>query len=99
MPLQNVSGKLAHLRVSDSETAQPYGPQGDTLTTQVVITLQGSDKYFGFELRPGPHLPSRLAMLATLRDAYVNDLTVGLAYNVQDGKKAGTIIRVDLERA
>lgn len=98
MPFQGVSGKLKHLRVSDSGTAQPYGPPGDTLTTQVVITLEGSDRYFGFELRPGPHLPSRLAMLATLRDAYVNNLTVGLGYNFQDGKKAGTIIRVDLER-
>lgn len=96
--LAGISGKIKHLRVGDSAYNQPFGPPGDTLGTQVVVELQGSDKYFGFEVKPGPHLPSRLAMLAILREAYIGDLTVGLGYLVEEGKKACTIIRVDIVR-
>ena len=99
MGTSGISGKIKHLRVCDSAYNQPFGPPGDSLTTQVVVVLDGSNKYFGFDVKPGPQLPSRLAMLATLRDAYVNDLTVGFLYTFQDGKNASTILRVDLERA
>jgi hypothetical protein len=95
---RGISGKIKHLRVNDSASNPTYGPSGDTLDTEVVVVVDSSDEYFGFDIKPGPDLPSRISMLSIIREAYLNNLTIGLGYYIEDGKKAGTIVRVDLER-
>ena len=98
MSTAGISGQIHHLRISDSGAAPSYGPPDDRLTTEVVVVLEGSDRYFGFELQPGPNLPSRLAMLAAVRNAFFNGHEIGFLYSFEDGKKASRILRLDLER-
>lgn len=90
-------GKVSHLRVGVQEGAG-WGPPADFIGTPVVVRLFGDEGYYGFELRPGPDLPASLAMLTTLRDAFMNDLEVGFLCKVEEGKRAGRIVRVDLAR-
>ncbi len=91
------TGKIKWMRINDSAFSQPYGAPGDQLDTQVVVVLDThSDMGFGFDIKGNdPNLPSRLCMLACLRDAYLNKLTVGLGYDIEEGKKMGLIRRVD----
>jgi hypothetical protein len=98
MSTGGVSGNIKHLRISDSGVGQAFGPAGDTLATEVVVVLEGSDRFFGFEIKPGPNMPPRLAMLSAIREAFFNDCKVGFKYEFQAGKKASTILWVDLER-
>ena len=100
MPFRGFSGKIKHLRVSDSDHADIWGPPGDQLVTQVVVVLDTHlDLAFGFEIKGNdPNVPSRLAMLSTLRDVYIHDLTVGFGCDIEDGKHGGIIKRIDLER-
>ena len=98
MSLVGVKGTIKHLRINDSAYNQPYGPPNDAISTQVIVEIAGSDKYLGLEIRPGPQLPSRLAMLAVLRDAFIHNLSIGLAYEAVPGKLSGMIMRIDLER-
>jgi len=95
---QGKSGKIRHLRVTDM-TAGGFGPEDDRLHTEVVVVLDELDQAaaYGFELKAAdPHLPSRLAMLSVLREAYVAGRTVGLAYYIEEGKHKGRLVRVDI---
>ena len=95
MVFTGTTGKINFLRVS--EQGNIYGAPGDQLDTEVVVKLDSApDLAFGFELRPSDqNLPSNLSMLSILRDAYIHQLTVGLAYDIESGKKQGHLCRVE----
>lgn len=88
-------GKLRFVRVNDLN--QVYGPPNDAIHTEVTVALMNSDEGYGFALRhDDPNLPARLAMLTTLRDAYMHGKDVGLAVDLPPGKKNGHLRRVQL---
>ena len=93
------TGKISHLRVNDLNNI--WGSGNDKLTTEVIVQLdtEPKDEAYGFELRTDdPNLPSRLAMLSVLRDAYVNKLTISLGFEIDAGKKCGHLKRIDLSK-
>jgi hypothetical protein len=91
------SGKLTLLRVHDVGTK--YGPPTDQIDVEVVIKLSSAaDKAFGFQLRDDNGGPVHDGMLALLRDAWTHDWTVTIDYDVDTGKKNGTVVRVWLTR-
>jgi hypothetical protein len=96
MAFKGANGHLRFLRVND--LGQGWGPPNDAIHTEVTTGLDTvPDMAFGMEIRDGdPNLPSRLAMLAVLRDAYVHKLPVGIAYDIVEGKKNGILRRVQL---
>ncbi len=97
MTLRGAKGQIRFLRVND--LGHVYGPANDAIHTEVVVGLDTApDLAVGMELRDGdPNLPSRLAMLSILRDAYLHKHTVGIAFNIADGKKNGILRRVELD--
>lgn len=93
------TGKVTFLRVCDTNSL--WGPPGDQIGSQVIVRLNTApDEAYGFELIPDDYdLPSRLAMLAMLRDAYINDITVSLDCDIDVGKKNGHLRRVNLDKS
>lgn len=89
-----LTGKIKTLRVND--LGHVWGPPQDAIRTEVGVVLDSApDRGFGFELRQGDaNLPSRLGMLSVLREAYLRGQTVGLLADVPEGKKNGTLRRV-----
>lgn len=96
MVFQSSSGKIVMLRVND--LGHVWGPPDDAIYTEVVVKLDSApDSGFGFELRSGDdNLPSRLAMLSVLKDAYFNQVPISLSYDIVEGKKNGHLRRVSL---
>jgi len=96
MPLIGMKGQISFLRVGDPTNV--WGQADDSLRTEVVAKLDvNPDIAFGFDLEQGdPALPSRLAMLSVLRDAYVHKLDVGVAVEIPEGKKNGIMRRCEL---
>jgi hypothetical protein len=89
------SGKLTYLRVHDVGTG--YGGPSDFLDGEVVIKLDSEpDKAFGFQLRNDDNRAVRQGMLDLLRDAFNNNWTVIVDYDMEPGKSMGIIIRVAL---
>jgi hypothetical protein len=100
MVFRGSQGRIKHLRVNDIGHVWGGDPT-DSLYTEVIVQLDtlNDDYAFGFELRVGDdNLPARLAMLATLREAFFNNFEVGLAYDIEEGKKKGHLRRIDLMR-
>ncbi len=95
MTFETSKGKILHLRVND--LGHKWGNEPDALYTEVVVVLSADkDKAFGFEIRVGDeNLPSRVAMLDLLRDAFVHNLDVRLSYEIEPGRKTGHLRRVD----
>jgi hypothetical protein len=97
MPLLNASGKLTFLRVHDVGTG--WGPPTDFIDVEVVILLDSQPgKAFGFHLRNDDQRAARTGMLDLLRDAFNNNWTTTIDYNVESGKDNGIIIRVWLTK-
>jgi hypothetical protein len=73
---------------------------GDFLNTEVIFVLDSAgDIAFGLELRAGdPNLPSHLAMLSILGDAYIHKLDAGITYNIEPGKRKGYIKLIDMRQ-
>jgi hypothetical protein len=91
MPL-NTSGTISLLRVHDRGTA--YGPPSDRIDVEVVIQFVGRPAdAFGFQLRDDANGPARQGMLDLLRDAFNHGWRAWIDYEIQPGKKNGTIIR------
>jgi hypothetical protein len=88
-------GKITYIRVSPHGG---YGAPQDHLNTQVVIKLDTKpDMAFGFELTAGsPDLPTNLAMLSILRDAYIHKFTISIGYWIEELKNTGVIDVIDL---
>ena len=90
--IRQASGKLTLLRVHDAGTK--YGPPSDQIDVEVVIHLNSQPgKAFGFQLRDDGNRPAHQGMLDLLRDAFNNDWTVTVDYDIEPGKKNGVIIR------
>lgn len=96
------SGKVKLLRVT--YTGDSWGAGNDELRTEVIVQLEGFGgaqgvNAVGFDLHVGDkELPNRLGMLSVLRDAYIHDLTVGIAYWLEPGKHNGYLARLEISR-
>jgi hypothetical protein len=98
MPRAGIKGRVKHLRISDSGSPHSYGAVDEPLDTEVVVVLENSERYFGLEIKPGPDLPSQLAMLAAIREAFFRDVEIGFSYDFGEFSDAAWIRCVDLER-
>lgn len=96
MALLQSSGKLSFLRVH--ETGTRFGPPTDQLDVEVIFGLEGKQGAFGFQLRRDAAGPARQAMLDLLRDAFNNGWTVHTDYEIAEGRRNGTVIRVWITR-
>ena len=95
--LLNASGKITLLRVHDVGTG--YGPTSDFIDVEAVIQLDTKPgSAFGFQLRNDNERVSREAMLNLLRDAFRNNWTVSIDYNIDPNKKNGIIIRAWVQK-
>lgn len=91
--LLNSTGKITMLRVHDVGTK--YGPPTDQIDVEAVIQLDTKPGMaFGFQLRNDNQRVTREGMLNLLRDAFKNNWTVSIDYNIDPQKKNGVIIRV-----
>lgn len=90
-------GKVTFLRVHDVGTG--WGPPSDFIDVEVVIRLTTApSQAYGFQLRDDGNRVARQAMLDLLRDAFVNDFTVRIDYDIDPGDNNGVIIRIALEK-
>lgn len=87
------SGKVTILRVQD--VGQQFGPPGDVIDADVIFTLSTSPgKAYGFQLRAGTHELARQGMLDLLRDAFANNWTVVINFNIEPGRNNGMANRL-----
>ena len=97
MALLQSRGKLTFLRVHDVGTR--FGPPSDQIDVEAVIKLSTEpERAMGFQLRNDGNRPARQGMLDLLRDAFNNNWTVTVDYNLDSGKKTGVAIRVALTK-
>lgn len=97
MALLQSRGKLTFLRVH--EVGSKFGPQTDQIDVEAVLKLNTQpDRAMGFQIRDDSARPVRQGMLDLLRDAFSNDFTVVLDYELDTGKQNGVVIRVALEK-
>lgn len=90
-------GKLTFLRVHELKTG--FGPDSDKIEGEVVGRISSRPaQAFGFTLRRDDHLPAHQGMLDLMRDAFANDWTVVVEYDVDDGRSNGQLIRIELPR-
>jgi hypothetical protein len=54
------------------------------------------NRAMGFQLRNDSKRPARQGMLDLLRDAFNNNWTVSVDYNLDSGKNNGVVIRIAL---
>ena len=91
--LLNAKGKITMLRTHDVGTK--YGPPTDQIDVEAVIQLDTKPGMaFGFQLRDDAQRVARVGMLDLLHDAFNNNWTVSIDYNIAPLKKNGVIIRV-----
>ena len=91
----NSIGKITFLRVHDVGTG--FGPPSDFIDVEVVVKLDvAPNNAFGFQLRNDGNRPARAGMLDLLQDAFNNNWTVGLDYDIDTGKTNGIIVRTAL---
>jgi len=97
MALRQSSGKLTLLRVH--KKSSKYGPNNDRIDVEVVVWLDSeSGKAFGFQLRNDGNRPARQGMLDLLRDAFNNNWTTTIDYEIGPSKSNGVILRVWLTK-
>jgi hypothetical protein len=97
MALQNSVGKVSLLRVH--EIGSGYGPATDSLDVEVVFQLESlANISIGFKLRNDASRPVHEGMLDLLRDAFSYGWTVHVDYEIPDGKRNGTVLRLWLTR-
>ena len=92
MTCVNRSGKLRYLRINELGHAPDVA-----LHAEVTAALLDTDEGYGFELNDDdPDLPSRQAMLTTLRDAFYHGRPVDLSIDLENGEKHGRLRRVQI---
>ena len=97
MALLQSTGKLTFLRVHDVGTR--FGPPADQIDVEAVMKLNTEpERAMGFQLRNDGQRVARQGMLDLLRDAFENNLTVVVDYNLDAGRKNGVAIRVALRK-
>ena len=91
------TGQITLLRVHDVGTG--YGPPGDTINGEVVMQISSRPgQAFGFALRDDGNRYARQGMLDLLRDAFNNDHTVSIVYDIQPGDNNARLFRVWLTK-
>ena len=89
------SGKITFLRVHD--VGSGFGPPTDFIDVEAVIQLNTKPgESYGFKLRNDANRAAHQGMLDLLRDAFNNNHTVVIDYDIQPPRKNGVIIRVAL---
>ena len=79
--VRSSNGKITFLRVHDVGTG--FGPPSDSIDVEVVIQLNGNTtESFGFQLRNDNNRAARQGMLDLLRDAFNNNWTVAIDYDI-----------------
>jgi hypothetical protein len=97
MALLAASGKVSFLRVHDVGTG--FGPPQDFIDAEAVVKLNTQPNLaMGFQIRNDTNQAARQGMLDLLRDAFNNNWTVSIDYNIDPGKSNGIAIRVALIR-
>lgn len=97
MALLQSRGRLTFLRVH--EVGGKFGPPTDQIDVEAVLKLNTlPDRAMGFQIRDDRDRPVHQGMLDLLRDAFSNDFTVVLDYNLDTGKNNGVVIRVAFEK-
>jgi hypothetical protein len=96
MAIVQRTGKLSFLRVHD--VGSGWGPSSDFLDVEAVIGLEGQPGAYGFQLRNDGHRQARQGMVDLLRDAFNNDWTVTVDFDIDEGKQNGRIVRVLLSK-
>lgn len=95
--LLQTTGQVAFLRVHDVGTG--WGPANDHIDVEVVIRFRNRpNEAFGFQLRNDANRAARQGMLDLLRDAFENDWSVTIDYEIERGKRNGVIMRVALTK-
>ncbi len=95
MALIQSSGKVTFLRVHNVGTR--FGPPTDQIDVEVVAKLSSQPaRAMGFQLRNDGNRPARQGMLDLLRDAFNNNWTAVIDYDLPAGKRNGVAIRVAL---
>ncbi|MCS7480643.1 hypothetical protein ACFFQW_20665 [Umezawaea endophytica] len=91
----NTTGKLTFLRVHDVGTG--FGPPADFIDTEAVLKINTEPaRAMGFQLRNDGNRVARQGMLDLLRDAFANNLTVSVDYDIDAGRQNGVAMRVAL---
>ena len=97
MALLQSTGKLTFLRVH--EVGGKFGPPTDQIDVEAVFKVHTEPaRAMGFQVRNNDDRPVRQGMLDLLRDAFSNDLTVVVDYDLDTGKNNGVAIRVALKK-
>jgi hypothetical protein len=97
MSTAGIKGRIKHIRMCSTGYPHSYGSPDEPLDSEMVVILENSDRYFGIEIRPGPDLPSQLAMVSAIRDAYFRGVEIGFKYEYGEFSHAGKIMWIDLE--
>lgn len=94
--LMGMKGKVSFLRVND-RPADVWGAPPDQISYDVIVKISSKpDIAVGFDVSAGdPHLAARISMLASLRQAYLHDKDVVVAYLIEPGRKTGQVVRVE----
>lgn len=91
------TGQITLLRVHDVGTG--YGPPGDTINGEVIMQISSRPgQAFGFALRDDGNRHARQGMLDLLRDAFNNDWTVSIVYDIESGDNNARLFRVWLTK-
>ena len=93
----SANGTITLLRVHDVGTG--YGPPGDTIDGEVIMQISSRPgQAFGFALREDGNRAVRQGMLDLLRDAFNNNWTVTIVYDIDPGDNNGIIFRAWLTK-
>lgn len=88
--LKGAKGKITFLEVRDDPG---WGPPSDFIDANVIIQLDSVENGgFGFKLVEDDE-PDRQAMFDLLRDAFINNSNVRIAYDIDSGKNNGILVR------
>lgn len=91
------SGKITLLRVHD--VGSGFGPPGDTIDGEVILQITSRPgQSFGFALREDGNRAARQAMLDLARDAFNNNWTVTINYDIDPGDNNGRLFRIWLTK-
>ena len=93
--LKGAKGRITFLEVRD---VPGWGPSSDFIDANVIIQLDGVETAgFGFKLVNDD--PDRQAMFDLLRDAFINNSNVRIAYDIDSGKNNGILVRAALTKS
>jgi hypothetical protein len=94
MALLRRSGTVNFLRVHERGTG--FGPDDDHIDVEAVASLDAERHRFGVTLRDDGKLPAHEGMVALLRDGLIHDLETTVDYDIEDDRRNGILIRVEL---